>query len=121
MLKECPNRKALIHKLFDQRIHLNLRHAAGVDEHVRFEADDLGNQFQPEPVHDRHGQDQRPHPERDPDDRNDGDEGETAMLALCAKVAHREHALERADGSMNDPLLLRRVHMVRSRWTRGSA
>ena len=62
-----------------------------------FEADDLGDQLQPEAVHDRHGEDQRPDAERDADHRDDRDEGKAAMLALGAEIARREHALERAE------------------------
>ncbi len=104
-------------------------HAYGGPELLHYEdvprpwlkPDDLGDKLQPEAIHDRHGEDQRPHAERDADHRHDGDKGQATMLSLGAEVTHCEHALERAEGPVNDPLLLGRVHAVRLPSRRGSA
>ena len=61
------------------------------------EAEDAAQQLGAEAVHHRHDDDERGDAERDAEQREDGDDGDEALLAPRAQIAERDHALERAE------------------------
>src|SRR5579863_10072192 len=62
------------------------------------EAEDAAEELLAEAVHYRHGDDERRDAERDPRQRENGDDRDEAFLAARAQVAEGDQALERTKG-----------------------
>ena len=94
--KWLPIAEALASEL-RQPLDLATRHIARVDVHVPVHTQDSREQCFPEPVHDRHCDNEGHNRESDRDNGDNRDKRDTAVRAFGAEVAAREHALEQAE------------------------
>ena len=67
-------------------------------DHMAIEAQNLREQILPEPVHHRHDDNERCHPQHDAQERKSGNDRDKSFLPPRAKVAPRNHPFERRKG-----------------------
>ena len=70
------------------------RAGLAIDREMAVEAEDAADQIGAKPVHHRHHDDQRRHPERDPEQRKDRDDRDKPLLPPRPQIAERDHPLE---------------------------
>jgi hypothetical protein len=87
------------------RLPVGQRRIQRLDQQVAVEPEDLIEQLLAEPVHHRHDDDQRGHPEQDAEEGEPGDDRNEALFATGAQIAQRQHPLERGKGPGCDRLV----------------
>ena len=84
-------------RLSRERVEISQDTDSPVNIQMPVQAQDPVQKLLAEAVHDRHDDDQRGDPERDPEKREPSDDGDQAFAAARPQIAHRHHPFECGD------------------------